>query len=730
MSALNEWNALADSWSSWCVAAIATSAVMFAIACGIWFLLKRRLSSHAGYVLFLLPLLPLAMPTIQGVVFHIPVGDALTESLGVAGAGQSELATELTSGVLQPEHTLDADAPNAVAAAAGSHLGPAEALGAEPTLVAWAFAAWVLIAGTLLAKFLAIQLRTHRLVHAALPLSDQDLERVRRLLRPHLRKSRLEYALCFVASEAVASPAAWGLGRPTIVLPPGFVDRMEDDALAWMLLHEVAHLERHDMWISGVQRVIQILWFFNPLVWLTGRVVTELRECACDETALVRCSVPKPRIYAEALLEVAAGRPIRPVPALALQSLQKESYVMKKRILRMIDPGARPRAGLAASALPMLLAVAGLPFASLQLESPSAQEGDEPYVQVETVEFAVEVDRGLELDEVHAAVERGVDWILSQQKKDGHWPTGPKTEADTGEFNSIGMTGFAILTLVEAEARFPGKEYRPAIKSALRYLADVQDAETGLFGPIRGHRYMASHAVATRAWVAGNLGNPEARWKPQAERAVAAILKSRNPYAGWRFDYKPIGDNDSLVTSLMLMALASAREIGIEIPKDATEGGFSLLDELYDAGSGRTGLNARGGRPARLAGRGEDFPAEHSEMCTSIAMVARMHWGETPIESASIRKGAVLLVDTPPLWSRESGTIDYYHWLFGSQALSRLGGYQLEYWRENLCAALLPNQEIDAEGRGWWPAVDAWSSEGATVHATLMNTLALMYALR
>ena len=52
----------------------------------------------------------------------------------------------------------------------------------------------------------------------------------------------------------------------------------------------------------------------------------------------------------------------------------------------------------------------------------------------------------------------------------------------------------------------------------------------------------------------------------------------------------------------------------------------------------------------------------------------------------------------------------------------------MQRWRPALLAALVPHQMRDKDG-GWWPAIDAWSLDGTSVHATVMCTLALQAAL-
>ena len=85
--------------------------------------------------------------------------------------------------------------------------------------------------------------------------------------------------------------------------------------------------------------------------------------------------------------------------------------------------------------------------------------------------------------------------------------------------------------------------------------------------------------------------------------------------------------------------------------------------------------------------------------------------GEQPAKSQVIPKGRLLEMATAPQWDEDLGSIDDYHWLFSTGALKVL-------------RATLPNQRED----GTWPAIDAWSAEGSSVHATCLVTLALLAA--
>jgi len=117
------------------------------------------------------------------------------------------------------------------------------------------------------------------------------------------------------------TPAVFGVFRPQILLPRELVESTDSSLLEPVLLHELTHLRRRDHWINAIQGVVQILYFFHPLVWWANREMRRERELACDE-AVVQHLEGEARGYMSSLLEVARSaspmrRPVLTLPAMA-----------------------------------------------------------------------------------------------------------------------------------------------------------------------------------------------------------------------------------------------------------------------------------------------------------------------------------------------------------------------------------------------------------------------------
>ncbi|HEY4234381.1 MAG TPA: M56 family metallopeptidase, partial [Lacipirellulaceae bacterium] len=114
---------------------------------------------------------------------------------------------------------------------------------------------------------------------------------------------RVAVAVC----ERVAAPVLVGIVRPIILLPPAALTGWSMDELEMVLLHELAHVRRWDNLVNLVQRIIESLLFFHPMVWLVSSWVRREREACCDAVVIGRTE--QPHAYAELLVALAAQMP-------------------------------------------------------------------------------------------------------------------------------------------------------------------------------------------------------------------------------------------------------------------------------------------------------------------------------------------------------------------------------------------------------------------------------------
>ena len=93
-----------------------------------------------------------------------------------------------------------------------------------------------------------------------------------------------------------------------------------------LIVHELAHIRRGDLWVRGLQNVARVLFFFWPPVWWVAARIDHFTEVACDHWALA-FSKTTPDAYARSLLEVIKG--MRP----ALSQNQILTFARSGRLL-------------------------------------------------------------------------------------------------------------------------------------------------------------------------------------------------------------------------------------------------------------------------------------------------------------------------------------------------------------------------------------------------------------
>jgi beta-lactamase regulating signal transducer with metallopeptidase domain/type II secretory pathway component GspD/PulD (secretin) len=140
------------------------------------------------------------------------------------------------------------------------------------------------------------------------------------------------------------SPAVCGLFRRLILLPESLVADLPRPQLRAVLLHELVHLRRYDVWINCAQSLLQIAYWWHPLLWFANARIRRLREEAVDDAVMLALR-DESEIYAPTLLEVARLAFHRPLASLGLVGILETKRALRKRIERLVDFEAPPRAG-------------------------------------------------------------------------------------------------------------------------------------------------------------------------------------------------------------------------------------------------------------------------------------------------------------------------------------------------------------------------------------------------
>jgi beta-lactamase regulating signal transducer with metallopeptidase domain/HEAT repeat protein len=176
-------------------------------------------------------------------------------------------------------------------------------------------------------------LMVHRIVNRSRPLDSEDW------LTPLFEVSdrlALEEPPRLLRSEDAKMPFACGVFKATIVLPAE-CDSWTLDRRRAVLLHELAHVRRHDLVGHTLSRLACAVYWFHPLVWTAAKQLRNESERACDDLALA-CGA-RAADYAEHLLDIVTSVRRDATPSVALAMARRKEF--EGRMLAILDPELR-----------------------------------------------------------------------------------------------------------------------------------------------------------------------------------------------------------------------------------------------------------------------------------------------------------------------------------------------------------------------------------------------------
>lgn len=319
------------------------------------------------------------------------------------------------------------------------------------------------------------------------------------------------------------------------------------------------------------------------------------------------------------------------------------------------------------------------------------------------------------------AVKAALEWLVAHQSPDegwqaaafGHWCDGEVKAAGGPEGagkpqNDVAVTGLSLLAFLGAghTTHSDSPTYAKAVFRGLRFLADLQDGE-GCFGDKAPPPFLYAHAAATLAMVEAYGMTGDADWKEPAKKGVAFVLASRGDEGPWKHG-PAFAEGAPSTTAWMLSVIETARLVNEKESKEGKTPTFTLDAAAKDAAK------------AWL---------EKAE-ASGASVFSRVLLGESPSQSDALKKAVAVLLESTPAWGADSGSVDLFHFLWGSLAAFQSGDDAWAKWHESLAKTLLAHQRKDKDSNrcgyvGSFDPVGAAGPEGGRVLSTALAALAL-----
>ncbi len=374
-------NAAGGAFVAFAAHMLIQSSVLIILLAVLDLVLRRRVKAVVRYWIWLLVLAKLILPpsfsSPTGVAYW--VGGALPTLSGPIEPLVDELSTPSlpADGTTVPSEPRGPDSRPSVRYAREEppvarpdntplHVTPHAPLVTWQALVLLGWAVVVIVMAVLLTQR---ALFIHRLVAQSRAPGPEIVE----LLRQCARRMGVRAALAVRLSPLSASPSVCGLRRPVVLIPEEMLARLRSNELKSVLLHELAHVKRGDLWLNLVQALLQVVYFYHPLLWAANAWIRRVREQAVDETVLAALG-EEAEDYPRALLSVSRAAFGQPTLSLRLLGVVESEKALKDRIRHMVSQPFPKSAKLGFTGLILVFAVGAmlLPMARAKSDASAA----------------------------------------------------------------------------------------------------------------------------------------------------------------------------------------------------------------------------------------------------------------------------------------------------------------------------------------------------------------------
>lgn len=211
-------------------------------------------------------------------------------------------------------------------------------------------------------------------------------------------------------------PMAIGWLKPVVLLPASMVTGLDSAQLEMLILHELAHIRRHDYLVNFLQTLIELLFFFHPSVHWIGKQMRNEREYCSDDIAVQHCG--DAIAYAHTLTDTAslcAKNHFHTIPTMAMAASGGD---LKARVLRLVDHHCAPSNNTSKwlAAISLLLALTLLSINQL-LTMPFAQQLNDqfPWQESNSLSKNIFQSRLTGFDNSHAEKQTMANDSIAQQ---------------------------------------------------------------------------------------------------------------------------------------------------------------------------------------------------------------------------------------------------------------------------------------------------------------------------
>lgn len=171
-------------------------------------------------------------------------------------------------------------------------------------------------------------------------------------------------------TSMIDAPLMVGLFRPVLLLPD---IEMSEENLNYILLHELTHYKRHDLWYKWFAMLVNTVHWFNPFAYIVSRQIDEECEISCDLSVVANMDEEEQKGYMNTILTLVSRT--RTNPKLFTTAMASNKNQIKRRFTMIKNATKKSKITIFFSAITACIILVVSVFASGVLSDRTQAQG-------------------------------------------------------------------------------------------------------------------------------------------------------------------------------------------------------------------------------------------------------------------------------------------------------------------------------------------------------------------
>ncbi len=159
---------------------------------------------------------------------------------------------------------------------------------------------WIIGASVFMIHAFVVNIKIFYKLKKGKPVVDRKINTLFKRCKEKMGVNNIELATL----QNIKTPFLFGIISPRILFSEDLLHSLSSDEQEHIFLHELAHHKRGDISVALLATILQILHWFNPVIWFAFYKMRLSRELACDELVLSKIKINQSREYGNTLISL------------------------------------------------------------------------------------------------------------------------------------------------------------------------------------------------------------------------------------------------------------------------------------------------------------------------------------------------------------------------------------------------------------------------------------------